>query len=60
MIGNACYKREKKTMDLIAAFCLFARASPIDFALLGGIGNILKSKTAAKLKEKQTPWSETH
>jgi hypothetical protein len=28
--------------------------SPIDFALLGGTGNRLKSKTKAKLKEKQT------
>ncbi len=46
-------KREK-TMDLIAAFCLFLRPSPIDFALPGGTGNRLKSKTASKLKEKKT------
>jgi hypothetical protein len=38
--------------------------SLIDFALLGGTGNRLKSRTTAKLKEKQTSiaiaWSETH
>jgi hypothetical protein len=54
--------KEKKTMDLIAAFCLFVRSLPLDFALLGGTGNRLKSKTTAKLKEKKprSPRSETH
>ncbi len=48
-------KEEKKYQ--IAAFCLFVRTSPIDFALLGGTRNRLKSKTKAKLKEKQIEWS---
>jgi hypothetical protein len=46
--------KEKRTVDLIAAFCLFVRTLPIDFALLGKTRNILKSKTTAKLKEKKT------
>jgi len=33
---------------------LFIRTMPIDFALLAGTENRLKSKTTAKLKEKQT------
>ncbi len=34
-----------------AAFCLFMGTSPINFGLLGGNGNTLKSKTTAKLIE---------
>ncbi len=37
-----------------AAFCLFVRASPIDFALLGRKRKYVKSKTTSKLKCKQT------
>jgi hypothetical protein len=48
-----CVIKEKKSIDLIAAFCLFVRPSPISFALLGGTGNRLKSKTTANLKEKK-------
>jgi hypothetical protein len=47
-------KRRKKIIELIAESCLSVRTSPIDFAFLGGTGNRLKSKTTAKLKEKQT------
>jgi hypothetical protein len=50
---DAHYKREK-IIDLIDVFCLFMRTSPINFPLLGGTGNRLKSKTTAKLKGKQT------
>jgi hypothetical protein len=46
--------KEKKSINLIAAFCLFVSPSPIGFALLGGTGNRLKSKTTANLKEKKT------
>jgi hypothetical protein len=45
-------KERKKTMDLIAAFCLFMWTSPIDFALLGGTGNRLNSKTTANEKKR--------
>jgi hypothetical protein len=41
-------------MDLRAAFCLFMRTLPIDFALLGRKRNYIKSKTTAKLKLKRT------
>ncbi len=44
--------KEKKTK--VAKFGLFVRTSPIDFALLGGTRNRLKSKMTSKLKEKQT------
>ncbi len=37
-----------------AAFCLFVRTLPIDFALLGWKWKNLKSKTTAKLREKRT------
>jgi hypothetical protein len=40
-IGSTRYKREKKNMRLIAAFCLFMRTSPINFGLLAGSGNTL-------------------
>jgi hypothetical protein len=54
--------KEKKSMDLIATFYLIVRPSPIDFALIGGTGNRLKSKTTANLKEKKTssPRSDTY
>jgi hypothetical protein len=41
-------------MDLMAAFRLFVRTSPIHFALLGRKRKYIKSKTTAKLKEKRT------
>jgi hypothetical protein len=47
-------RKEKKNMDLRAAFCLFDRTLPIDFALLGRKWKYIKSKTTAKLKGKQT------
>jgi hypothetical protein len=49
-------------MDLIAAFRLFIRTLPIHFALLGRNRKYIKSKTTAKLKEKehQSPRSETY
>jgi hypothetical protein len=37
-----------------AYFCLFVRALPIDFALLGRKRKYIKSKTTAKLREKRT------
>jgi hypothetical protein len=40
-------------MDLIAAFRLFVRTLPIHFALLGRKRKYIKSKTAAKLKQKR-------
>ncbi len=39
---------------LFAAFCLFVRTLPIDFALLGRKRKYIKSKTTAKLTEKRT------
>ncbi len=41
-------------MRRAAAFCLFMGTSPINFGLLDGNGNTLKSKTKAKLIEKRT------
>jgi hypothetical protein len=41
-------------MRRAAAFSLFMGTSPINFGLLGGNGNTLKSKTTAKLIEKRT------
>ena len=41
-------------MDLIVAFRLFCRTSPIHFALLGRKRKYVKSKTTAKLREKRT------
>jgi hypothetical protein len=35
-----CVIKEKKTMDLFAAFCVFTKISPIEFVLLGETGNI--------------------
>jgi hypothetical protein len=40
--------------EQFAAFCLFVRTLPIDFALLGRKRKHMKSKTTAKLKGKQT------
>jgi hypothetical protein len=40
--------------EQFAAFCLFVRTLPIDFALLGRKREFIKSKTTAKLKGKQT------
>ncbi len=40
--------------EQFAAFCLFIRTLPIDFALLGRKRKYIKSKTIAKLKGKQT------
>jgi hypothetical protein len=37
-----------------AAFCLYVRTLPIDFALLGRKRKYIKSKTTAKLREKRT------
>ena len=37
-----------------AAFCLFVRTLPINFALLGRKRKYMKSKTAAKFREKRT------
>ncbi len=37
-----------------AAFCLFVRTLPIDFALLGRKRKYIKSRTTAKLREKRT------
>jgi hypothetical protein len=48
-VGNAYYKREKNNLDLVAAFCLFMRTSPINFALLSGNGNIRMKKLHYKL-----------
>ncbi len=39
---------------LFAAFCLFGRTLPIDFALLGRKRKYIKSRTTAKLTEKRT------
>jgi hypothetical protein len=39
---------------IYAAFCLFVRTLPIDFALLGRKRKYIKSKTTRKLKGKQT------
>jgi hypothetical protein len=39
---------------LFAAFCLFVRTLPIDFALLGRKRKYIKSQTTAKLTEKKT------
>jgi hypothetical protein len=41
-------------MDLIVAFRLFCRTSPIHFALLGRKRKYVKLKTTAKLIEKRT------
>ena len=41
-------------MDLIVAFRLFCRTSPIYFALLGRKRKYVKLKTTAKLIEKRT------
>jgi hypothetical protein len=46
--------KEKKNMDLIAAFRLFGKTLPIHFALLGRKRKYVKSKKTAKLKGKQT------
>ncbi len=46
-------QKRKKNMRRAATFCLFMRTSPINFDLLGGNGNTLKSKTTAKLREKR-------
>jgi hypothetical protein len=40
--------------EQFAAFCLFVRTLPIDFALLGRKWKFIKSKTTSKLKGKQT------
>ncbi len=40
--------------EQFAAFCLFVRTLPIDFALLGRKWKYIKSKTTAKLKGKRT------
>jgi hypothetical protein len=44
--------------EQFAAFCLFVRTSPIDFALLGRKRKYIKSKTTAKLQGKQTSIAE--
>jgi len=44
------HSRSKK----FAAFCLFVRALPIDFALRGRKRKYIKSKTTTKLREKRT------
>jgi hypothetical protein len=41
-------------MDLRAAFCLFIRTLPIDFALLGRKRKYIKQETTVKLKGQQT------
>ncbi len=46
--------KEKKNIDLMAAFRLFGRTLPINFALLGRKRKYIKSKTTAKLTEKKT------
>ena len=40
--------------EQFAAFCIFVRTLPIDFALLGRKRKYIKSKTTAKLTEKRT------
>jgi hypothetical protein len=52
-IGMAQYKGGKK-LDLIVAFRLFGRTSPIHFALRGRKRKYIKLKTTAKLIEKRT------
>jgi hypothetical protein len=49
-IGNAHYKGGKK----LAAFRQFGKTMPIHFALLRRKRKYVKSKTVAKLREKQT------
>jgi hypothetical protein len=53
---------KEKNMDLRAAFCIFVRTLPIDFALLGRKRKYIKSKTTAKLKanKPRSPRSETN
>jgi hypothetical protein len=46
--------KEKKTMDLSAALCLFMSTWHIDVALLVRKRKWIKSKTTAKLNGKQT------
>ncbi len=41
-------------LSFYAAFCLFVRTLPIDFALLGRKRKYIKSKTTGKFKGKQT------
>jgi hypothetical protein len=45
---NARCKREKNPSTMLPRFAYFLETSPFDFALLGGTGNRLKSKTTAK------------
>jgi hypothetical protein len=45
--------KKRKRRKKFAAFCLFVKALPIDFALQGRKRKYIKSKTTAKLREKR-------